>query len=61
MMGVKRLINNNSYQENTINKQLGGNRKAARIAGASFASKHSAKKGRWIDALQTYSDYFIRY
>ena len=58
MMGVKRLINNHSYQENTINKQLGGNQKAARIAGASFASKHSAKENRWADALQAYPCYF---
>jgi hypothetical protein len=61
MMGLKRLINTNSYQENTINKQLSGNRKAAKIAGVPIASKHSAKEDIWANTLQTYSDYFIRY
>ncbi len=61
MMGVKEIVNNISYQDNEINKQVGGNRKAAKLADSSLAQKNGMKSERWSDTLQTYSDYFIRY
>ncbi|MBL1320565.1 MAG: hypothetical protein COA63_005825 [Methylophaga sp.] len=61
MMGIKEIINNISYQGNDLNKRLGGNGKAARLADSPLAHKQSVKGERWNDTLQTYSDYFIRY
>ncbi|MFW5427250.1 MAG: hypothetical protein ACKE8R_08365, partial [Methylophagaceae bacterium] len=61
MIGVKAIEDNSSYQENELKKRIGGNRKAAKLTDSSLAHKSSVKGERWIDALQTYSDYFIRY
>ncbi|MFW5427162.1 MAG: hypothetical protein ACKE8R_07905 [Methylophagaceae bacterium] len=61
MIGVKAIEDNYSYQENELKKRIGGNRKAAKLADSSLAHKRGLKGGRWADALQTYSDYFIRY
>lgn len=61
MVGVREIINNVSYQEDNANKRIGGNRKAAKLADSSLTHKQGVKGERWNDALQTYSDYFIRY
>ena len=59
-MGVEQYKNNNHPHESDKNKRIGGNGKAAKIADR-LPLEQTMKTERWTDAIQAYSDYFIRY
>jgi len=61
MTGVNKQSNTNFYSKKDKTKHLGGNDKAATLADSPLIHKFGVKGERWADALQTYSDYFIRY
>ncbi len=61
MIGVKKVLNNTSYPKNVNVKPMSGNDKAAKLTDTLSIQKQLTKTDSWTDALQTYSDYFIRY
>lgn len=61
MIRLKEIVNDHSDPKYKLKEQVSGNQKAAKLAGSALTHEHGMKAGRWNDALQEYSDYFIRY
>jgi hypothetical protein len=61
MIGVNKVLNNNLYAKDVKTNRMSGNDKAAKLTGTLIMQKQTTKADSWADALQTYSDYFIRY
>lgn len=61
MMTRKGKMDSQTYRQQPHSKSQDGEQKAARMAPTSLSDQHIDTSDRLQDAIQTYSDYFIRY